>query len=354
MAGGQPVRFSAIFPDRMKPRAGALNEASRRGVRQDMGRTLRFPFVTFLVLLCSVLPARHAQSAPALERGTAITDPVALRELDHGRFGLTRVMLPMQIEQTRRSPTASCSLCRRWLPSARRSMTSSTDTLPGIKPASRTKPSASEIPSTFSCSTARCSIRPIPASCWRASSTGWTALSCRRTHCGEIRLIYRLTRTDVAGDGRRRGLAAPADDAQRRAEGQRRRRRRQRQGASPAPRSPAAGWRRANRRLTGVALAEKSDREGRPAGSGRAREHRSHRNQPSDRARAEIRGPRFSHRLSAEGVRLSMRSRGRSRNRRWKTRSIATGFWRMQSSGASSRRGCSIPRILPNSIAARS
>src|ERR1700686_1594065 len=60
-----------------------------------MGRSLRFP-VTFLVLLCSVLAARHAQSAPALERGTAITDPVALRELDHGRFGLSRVMLPMR------------------------------------------------------------------------------------------------------------------------------------------------------------------------------------------------------------------------------------------------------------------
>ena len=59
-----------------------------------MGRSLRFP-VTFLVLLCSVFPARHAQSAPALERGTAITDPVALRELDHGRFGLIRVMPPM-------------------------------------------------------------------------------------------------------------------------------------------------------------------------------------------------------------------------------------------------------------------
>jgi hypothetical protein len=51
-------------------------------------------FVILLVLLCSVLPARHAQSAAALERGTAITDPFALRELDRGRFGLTRIMQP--------------------------------------------------------------------------------------------------------------------------------------------------------------------------------------------------------------------------------------------------------------------
>jgi mono/diheme cytochrome c family protein len=58
-----------------------------------MDRILRF-LVTIFVLLCSALPARGAQGAPALERGTAITDPLALRDLDHGRFGLTRVMIP--------------------------------------------------------------------------------------------------------------------------------------------------------------------------------------------------------------------------------------------------------------------
>jgi hypothetical protein len=59
-----------------------------------MGRSLRF-LVTIVVLLCSALPAPAAQSAP-LERGTAIIDPLALRELDHGRFGLSRVLLPMR------------------------------------------------------------------------------------------------------------------------------------------------------------------------------------------------------------------------------------------------------------------
>jgi hypothetical protein len=54
---------------------------------------LRF-LVLSLVLLCSGLAARAAQSAPALERGAAITDPLALRELDRGRFGLARVMAP--------------------------------------------------------------------------------------------------------------------------------------------------------------------------------------------------------------------------------------------------------------------
>jgi hypothetical protein len=52
--------------------------------------------VTLFILLGSILPVRAAQSAAALERGTAITDPLALRELDRGRFGLTRVMLPMR------------------------------------------------------------------------------------------------------------------------------------------------------------------------------------------------------------------------------------------------------------------
>ena len=53
---------------------------------------LRF-LVTLLVLLCSAVTARAGQSA-ALERGTAIIDPLALRELDHGQLRPERVMLP--------------------------------------------------------------------------------------------------------------------------------------------------------------------------------------------------------------------------------------------------------------------
>jgi hypothetical protein len=44
-------------------------------------------------LVCGALPAR-AGDAKALERGTAIIDPAALRELDGGRFGLTAIMMP--------------------------------------------------------------------------------------------------------------------------------------------------------------------------------------------------------------------------------------------------------------------
>jgi mono/diheme cytochrome c family protein len=56
---------------------------------------LRF-FVTVFILLASILPVRNAQSAATPERGTAITDPLALRELDLGRFSLGRVILPMR------------------------------------------------------------------------------------------------------------------------------------------------------------------------------------------------------------------------------------------------------------------
>jgi hypothetical protein len=52
----------------------------------------RFLAIVF-AMLCAALPARAAQDA-ALERGTAITDPVTLRELDGGRFRLDRLLLP--------------------------------------------------------------------------------------------------------------------------------------------------------------------------------------------------------------------------------------------------------------------
>ena len=54
-----------------------------------MSRALRF-LVTLFALLCGALPA----SAAPLERGTAITDPLALRELDGGRFGIGRLLWP--------------------------------------------------------------------------------------------------------------------------------------------------------------------------------------------------------------------------------------------------------------------
>ncbi|MBR1148823.1 hypothetical protein [Bradyrhizobium sp. AUGA SZCCT0431] len=54
-----------------------------------MSRALRF-LVIMLALVCGALPA----STAPLERGTAITDPLTLRELDGGRFGIGRLLRP--------------------------------------------------------------------------------------------------------------------------------------------------------------------------------------------------------------------------------------------------------------------
>jgi hypothetical protein len=57
-----------------------------------MSRVAGFLAIVF-ALLCGALPARAAQDA-ALERGTAITDPATLRELDGGKFRLDRMLQP--------------------------------------------------------------------------------------------------------------------------------------------------------------------------------------------------------------------------------------------------------------------
>jgi len=63
-----------------------------------MSHCLRF-LAAFLVLACCAWPARATPDA-ALERGTAITDPLALRELDRDRFGLARILLPARSADT--------------------------------------------------------------------------------------------------------------------------------------------------------------------------------------------------------------------------------------------------------------
>jgi len=54
---------------------------------------VRFLFL-ILISLAGALPARAAPAAAPLERGAAIIDPAALRELDGGRFGIGRMLLP--------------------------------------------------------------------------------------------------------------------------------------------------------------------------------------------------------------------------------------------------------------------
>ena len=57
-----------------------------------MDRALQFVFI-ILVWLCGAISARAVEGL-ALERGAAITDPLALRELDRGRFAVARFMVP--------------------------------------------------------------------------------------------------------------------------------------------------------------------------------------------------------------------------------------------------------------------
>src|SRR5664279_6187559 len=57
-----------------------------------MSRALRF-LVILYAFWCGGFPARAAPFAP-LERGTAITDPLALRELDRGQFAVGRMVSP--------------------------------------------------------------------------------------------------------------------------------------------------------------------------------------------------------------------------------------------------------------------
>ena len=57
-----------------------------------MSRTPGF-LAVICAVLCGALPTRAAQDV-ALERGAAITDPATLRELDNGKFRLDRMLLP--------------------------------------------------------------------------------------------------------------------------------------------------------------------------------------------------------------------------------------------------------------------
>src|SRR5262245_18665328 len=55
--------------------------------------------VAVLLFVLGALPAHAIDRAP-LERGTAIIEPFALRELVHGRFGLARILAPSRAADT--------------------------------------------------------------------------------------------------------------------------------------------------------------------------------------------------------------------------------------------------------------
>ncbi len=69
---------------------------------------MRITLIAFILLLGAATMARAVEPA-ALERGTAITDPATLRELDGGRFRLDRMLLP---ERSAEAPLSNDELFR--------------------------------------------------------------------------------------------------------------------------------------------------------------------------------------------------------------------------------------------------
>jgi hypothetical protein len=164
-----------------------------------MSRGLRI-LAIISVLLCGVMPACAAQAA-ALDRGTAITDPFALRELDHGRFGLGRMLTPTRAADT---PLANGELFA--LPSMapiRKALDADFDRYVARHQA--------ELPNETigvgdSFAFQLFDRAPLYSSDSRFVLSGIVNRMDRAyvspDSCGEIRLIYRLTRTNVtqAGD----------------------------------------------------------------------------------------------------------------------------------------------------------
>jgi hypothetical protein len=167
-----------------------------------MGRLLRIPLV-ILVLLGHALIASAAQAAPALERGTAITDPLALRELDRGSFGLNRVMPP---QSSAEAPLANEKLFA--LPSMAPVRKALDDEYASYIAKHKTDQPNETVgvgpsfdlqlfdPALLYSADTRFVLSGIVNRMDRAFLDG--------ENCGEVRLLYRLTRTDappVSGEG---------------------------------------------------------------------------------------------------------------------------------------------------------
>jgi hypothetical protein len=157
--------------------------------------------VTILVLFCSVLPARRAQSAALLERGAAITDPLALRELDRGRFGLGSVLMPMRSAD---APITNSQLFS--LPSmapVRKALDDEFERYVARRAAGQSGETVG-VGSSYDLQLFDRALLYSPDS--RFVLAGIVNRMDRaylaEANCGEIRLIYRLTRTDMpeAGD----------------------------------------------------------------------------------------------------------------------------------------------------------
>ncbi|HTB03578.1 MAG TPA: hypothetical protein VK804_24170 [Bradyrhizobium sp.] len=159
--------------------------------------------LSLLILLAGILPVRHAQAGPALERGTAITDPLALRELDHGRFGLTRIMLPAGSSS---APLTNSQLFA--LPSmvaVRKALDLEFDRYIARHSASLPNETIG-VGTSFDFQLFERALLDSPDARFVLAGivNRMDRAYVQEASCGEIRLIYRLTRTDLpetAGEG---------------------------------------------------------------------------------------------------------------------------------------------------------
>ena len=173
--------------------------------------------VSLLILLCGLLSPYTAQSA-ALERGTAITDPYVLRALDGGRFGLGRMVEPARSVDV---PLTNDALFA--LPSmapVRKAIDDEFDRYVARHKANLANETIGVGPSFDFQLFDRALLysgqsRFVLAGIVNRMDRAYVAPDS----CGEIRLIYRLTRTTRRKRARAR-VAAIADDVEHRAEGQ--------------------------------------------------------------------------------------------------------------------------------------
>ena len=161
----------------------------------------RVRFLVFiLVLLGSVLPAPQVQCAALLERGAAITDPLSLRELDRGRFGLSRILMPMRsadapITNSQLFALPSMAPVRKALGDeferyvARHTADQPGETI-GVG-------SAYDLQLFDRALLYSPDLRFVLAGIINRMDRAYLS----EANCGEVRLIYRLTRTDGAATG---------------------------------------------------------------------------------------------------------------------------------------------------------
>src|SRR3984957_19838253 len=164
--------------------------------------------VPILALLCGVLPARFVLGVPAMERGAAITDPSGLRELDRGRFGLSRMLSPAR--PTDVPLTGSRLFALPSMAPVRKALDAEFDRYIQARKADLPNETVGVGTSfDFQLFDREQLYSPDTRFVLAGIVNRMDRAYVSEANCGEIRLIYRLTRTDVT-DIRNAGADAPS------------------------------------------------------------------------------------------------------------------------------------------------